>query len=762
MLELTPLNYHTDGEVPRIPSPARTDTILTTPGRLGTPKNSATGNVSGLGFRGWRAFTIAAAIAGILALAFVAWTSFRIGGDRVTIAVDDIGEAVAALVAMASCGLAASRSSNRTRVAWALFAASAASWGTGEIIWSVYEVGMGVAVPFPSAADAGFLVAIPLAVAGVFAFTSAPSRLATRGEAVLAGAIVAMSLLFVAWALGLGMVYATSSASPTAQLIGLAYPVGDIVTITVLILALRRARRGEVGRMLLLLGGLASNAFADSAFAYLTANGSYGAIGSVLDAGWVIGFLMIALAPLWPGAEPGKTPPEGAMDLWQRALPWVAVLAAAVTAIVLATTNQSLDRFSTVLAGGIVVLLVASQVLSHRDSLFLLNKSRRAEARLERRTALLNEIVSHAPLGIARVGPDMKIIDANPRLASLLGVESDGLIGKPVPSLLDPSEFSRVFALFQPLWKGKVATIESDSQAIRGNGRKVWLHWSATTVRNASGLVDYFLVMFEDTDAEHAANEAAMAHLAGLERLNELKSEFVALVSHEFRTALVGIQGFSEMIRDEDLPIADLRSFAGDINDDAERLNRMINDMLDLDRIEAGRLILHAQQTDLNALLQQAVTRASASSFHHFVTAKLDPSTPVIQCDPDRITQVLANLLSNAIKYSPNGGEVVVSSQVSDGHVEVSVRDHGIGISPDFIKRLFGRYERYEKTSNQVLGTGLGLAITRQIIELHGGKIWVDSAVGVGSDFRFRLRLQGAAVDGQSPAQEKNGGTAGG
>src|SRR4029077_11981515 len=142
---------------------------------------------------------------------------------------------------------------------------------------------------------------------------------------VLAGAIVAMSLLFVAWALGLGMVYATSSASATAQLIGLAYPVGDIITITVLILALRRARPGEVGRMLLLLGGLASNAFADSAFAYLTANGSYGALGSVLGAGWVIGFLMIALAPLWPGAEAGKTPPEGAMDLWQRALPWMAV-----------------------------------------------------------------------------------------------------------------------------------------------------------------------------------------------------------------------------------------------------------------------------------------------------------------------------------------------------------------------------------------------------------------------------------------------------
>jgi PAS domain S-box-containing protein len=691
-------------------------------------------------------------------VAFVGWTAFRIGGDRVTIGVDDIGQALAALIAMVSCGLAARRTSDRTRVAWSLFAASAASWGAGEIIWSVYEVGMGVSVPFPSAADAGFLLAIPLAVAGVFAFTSAPSRFATRGEAILAGAIVALSLLFVAWALGLGMVYATSPASPAAQLIGLAYPIGDIITITVLILALRRARRSELGRLLLLLGGLASNALADSAFAYLTANGSYGATGSVLDAGWVIGYLMIALAPLWPTSDAGKTPAEGPMDLWQRALPWVAVLAASVTAIRLAAANQPLDRFETVLAGGIGVLLVVSQVLSHRDSLALLQKSQSTEARLARRTALLNEVVSHAPLGIARVGPDMKVIDANPRLAALLGVEADDMIGKPVTAYLHQDEFSRVFALFQPLWKGKVGAIESDSQAIRGNGKRVWLHWSATAVRNASGQVEYFLAMFEDTDAEHAANEAAMAHLAGLERLNELKSEFVALVSHEFRTALVGIQGFSEMIRDEDLPIDELRGFAGDINNDAERLNRMINDMLDLDRIEAGRLILHTQPTDINALLQQAVERASASSFQHFITAKLDASTPIIQCDPDRITQVVTNLLSNAIKYSPSGGEVLVSSLVRDGQVEVSVRDHGVGIAPDFIKRLFGRYERYEKTSNQVLGTGLGLAITRQIIELHGGKIWVDSAVGVGSDFRFKLPLQDAAVGEGSPARGKAAG----
>ncbi len=709
--------------------------------------------VTGLGLRDWRAFTIASVGAVALSIGFVAWTSLRIGGDQPTIAVDDIGEAVAALVAAFSCGLAAWRNQGRMRLAWALIGASAASWGIGEVIWSVYEVGLGVTVPFPSPADAGFLLAIPLVVGGIFAFTSAPNRLTSRGEALLAGAIVALSLLFIAWAFGLAEVYQTSPASPAAQLIGLAYPVGDIVIITVLVLALRRVRRTELGRMLLLLCGVAAYSFADSAFAYLTANGTYGANGSLLDAGWVIGYLMIALAPLWPTTDMDATSSEGPIPLWQLAFPWLAVLAAGITAIHLATSDQQLDRFMTVLAGSIGILLVGSQVMSHRDSLSLLAKSQRAEKQVERRSSLLNEIVTHAPLGIARVGADMRIIDVNPRMASLMRAQPADMVGTSVAQYLQPEEFGRVYELFQPLWSGSVDSVESDSHALRADRTKSWLHWTATAVRNATGRVEYFIAMYEDTDAEHAANEAAMQHLASLERLSQLKSEFVSLVSHEFRTALVGIQGFSEMIRDEELPPTDVKAFASDINKDAQRLNRLINDMLDLDRIEAGKMSLRIEPVNLNAVLEEAIGRARAASDDHVVIAILDTTQPVVQCDPDRLAQIVSNLLSNAIKYSPNGGEVLVTSRVSGGFVDVGVQDHGVGINPDFVKRLFSRYERYEKNSGKIVGSGLGLAIARQIVEMHGGKIWVDSTMGSGSEFHFTLPLppdSGFAKPGQA------------
>src|SRR5438067_678295 len=161
----------------------------------------------------------------------------------------------AAFIAAGSCALAAARNASRTRVAWLFLAASAFSWGAGEVVWTVYEVGLGISVPFPSAADLGFLLAVPFAVAGVLAFTSTPTRLATRGQTVLSGTIVALSLLFIAWAFGLGKVYESSPATPAAQAIGLAYPIGDIITATALVIALQRARRADVGRPPLLLGG---------------------------------------------------------------------------------------------------------------------------------------------------------------------------------------------------------------------------------------------------------------------------------------------------------------------------------------------------------------------------------------------------------------------------------------------------------------------------------------------------------------------------
>src|SRR5487761_1248843 len=281
---------------------------------------------------GWKEFALAAAVATFATAAFVAVLGFQPGGERLAVGVDDIGEAVAALIAAAACAWTASRSVGRFRRGWALLAASAAAWCIGELVWSVYEVGLNVASPFPSAADAGFLVAVPLAIA----------------------------LTFTGWSLGFQQVF-LSPGTTFERAILLAYPVGDILIATILILAIRRATRIQHGRLLLLLGGLAANAIADSAFAYMTATGTYPTL--LIDAGWVVGYLMIALAALWPARPSDRVADEQPVDLWQIALPWAAVLTAGASALLVVLRGQATDQFQWVLAVAMVTLLAISEVV---------------------------------------------------------------------------------------------------------------------------------------------------------------------------------------------------------------------------------------------------------------------------------------------------------------------------------------------------------------------------------------------------------------
>jgi len=226
--------------------------------------------------------------------------------------------------------------------------------------------------------------------------------------------------------------------------------------------------------------------------------------------------------------------------------------------------------------------------------------------------------------------------------------------------------------------------------------------------------------------------------------LDRLKSEFVAVVSHEVRTPLTSIKGSLELLGDErfhTLP-APQKELLGICQANTERLISLINDILDFSKLESSRLSLNFERMDVGRVLVEAVEniRNLAAIRGVELDVKIDPTAGSVEADPMRVGQVATNLIGNAIKFSPERGRIEVFASGDEGSVTISVKDYGKGIAQRDLSRLFQRFAQLDSsTTRKAGGTGLGLVISKGIVEQHGGKIWVESALGKGSTFSFSM-----------------------
>jgi signal transduction histidine kinase len=224
-----------------------------------------------------------------------------------------------------------------------------------------------------------------------------------------------------------------------------------------------------------------------------------------------------------------------------------------------------------------------------------------------------------------------------------------------------------------------------------------------------------------------------------LEAASRHKSEFLASMSHELRTPLNAIIGFSEVLKEEMFgPLNERQAdYLNDILTSGRHLLSLINDILDLSKIEAGKMELELSTFMLPAVLENGLTMIRERAAGHSITLALDvdPEVGEITADERKVKQVVFNLLSNAVKFTPDGGSIDLAARCSNGQVEVTVRDTGVGIAPEDHERVFEEFQQ----AGQREGSGLGLALTRSFVELHGGRIRVESALGEGSTFTFTL-----------------------
>jgi len=241
---------------------------------------------------------------------------------------------------------------------------------------------------------------------------------------------------------------------------------------------------------------------------------------------------------------------------------------------------------------------------------------------------------------------------------------------------------------------------------------------------------------------EHKAMAADLkaSELRSVLAVSRAKDEMVSLVSHELRTPLASLLGFTELLYAREFSAEQRKQYLGVMLREGRRLTDLINDVLHIQRLEAGHQDLNLAPADLQALIQRAVA-AAGEDLERPIEVRETPMLPLVMVDTDAILQVVSNFISNARKYSPDGGAITITTELVDGMVEIKVQDHGLGLPADSLPKLFGTFYRVDSDDRRLIkGTGLGLSINRRIIEAHGGKVEAQSdGLGQGSLFKFTL-----------------------
>jgi PAS domain S-box-containing protein len=386
----------------------------------------------------------------------------------------------------------------------------------------------------------------------------------------------------------------------------------------------------------------------------------------------------------------------------------------------------------------------------------------RDEARSERR---FRELLEAAPDAILEVDAEGQIIVLNRVTESMFGYSRDELLGRPVETLVPDAARAR-HEHYRAQYKSHPATRPMGSglqlEGRRKDGTRFPVEISLSPVASEEGFrvtavirditerkaVEDSLRAVQDRYTRELAESNRELELRNLqiERANRLKSEFLASMSHELRTPLHTVIGFSELLAEEmEGPLNEKQKrFVEHIHKDSLHLLELINDILDLSKIESGRLVLHYEVFDFASVLDESLRsiRPQAEAKSQNLGAEI-PEPLALEADRLRVKQVLVNLLSNAVKFTPEGGRIVVSALLGGTEASISVTDSGIGIPRNEHESVFDKFYQVSATTKGVReGTGLGLAITRQLVEEHGGRIWVESEPGHGSKFTFTIPLR--------------------
>lgn len=345
---------------------------------------------------------------------------------------------------------------------------------------------------------------------------------------------------------------------------------------------------------------------------------------------------------------------------------------------------------------------------------------------VEEKEELLHTIES-LYAGLVLISPDGRVLQMNASARTIFDPKGES-VGKDFREVIQSEEVQK---LIEDTNAGRETPPAIELSIVLDNHERVY-HVQAAQVRSEDG--------------RQIGTVAILNDVTELKNIERMKSAFVATVSHELRTPLTAIKGFiSTLLADDSFPEEDRREFYTIIDHECDRLTRLINDLLNIARIEAGESLKpNYAEVDLKKLAHKVVMIQQQASNKHKLILEAPDEFPTIIGDEDKLDQILTNLISNAIKYSPDGGNVWVRLEAADDKVHISVQDQGIGIPKEHLPKVFDRFHRVHTEDNRkIYGTGLGLYLVKHLVEqIHLGKVWAESEVGVGSTFHVELPMK--------------------
>ncbi|MET0535751.1 MAG: ATP-binding protein [Steroidobacter sp.] len=372
-------------------------------------------------------------------------------------------------------------------------------------------------------------------------------------------------------------------------------------------------------------------------------------------------------------------------------------------------------------------------LLEERRNASALRKAHRARkmmhAALERSEALFREAYENAPIGIALVSTEGHWLRVNKALCDILGYDAEQLLNTTFQTITYPEDLEADLRLVQQMLSRQLRTYQMEKRYCHRAGHLVWAQLNVSLVWDNDQPM-YFVAQIQDISERKHAERA--------------KVEFLAMVSHELRTPVTALRGATRLLTSGsagELP-AKAQSLVSLADRNADRLHRLVSDILDQEKMESGAFEYRKTQIDIEQLAEQAAQELTGYAEQYHVTIETHCRMPqaMVDADPDRIMQVLANLISNAIKFSPQGARVEIHVEPVSDRVRVSVVDHGSGIPEEFHPHIFKKFAQANSTAtNRKGGSGLGLNISRSIVEQHGGTLAFRTAAGVGTTFYFEL-----------------------